>query len=260
MDLQLTGKRAIVTGASRGIGKAIARQLLEEGVEVVIAARGREGLEAAAAALAQETGGRVVPVVADTGDDASVEALVGRARARRGGHPGQQRRDARRRRARRPDRAGDRRGPAGGRQREGGRIPPHRAGGGAPHDRRRMGPDRQHRRPRRPPQPAATSPRCATRACPRSPRTSPTSSGPLGVNVAAIHPGATRTEKTDPAAEARLAAGVTTRRLVDASDIAWLVAVLASPRQRRHQRRDHPGRRRLAGRHRLLERPGAAIA
>ena len=76
MDLQLKGKRAIVTGASRGIGKAIARQLAEEGVEVVIAARGREALEATAVELARDTGARIVPVAADTADDASVDALV----------------------------------------------------------------------------------------------------------------------------------------------------------------------------------------
>ncbi len=48
--------------------------------------------------------------------------------------------------------------------------------------------------------------------------------------MVAIHPGATRTEKTDPASEPRLAASVTIGRLVDAADIAWLVTVLASPR------------------------------
>src|ERR1700688_2865388 len=85
MDLQLKGKRAIVTGGSRGIGKAIARQLAEEGVDVVIAARGRELLEATAAEIAKATGRRIVPIVADMGDDASVEALVAKAVAALGG-------------------------------------------------------------------------------------------------------------------------------------------------------------------------------
>ena len=55
MDLDLAGKVAIVTGGSRGIGKAIARQLAEEGVDVVIAARGREQLDATAAEIAKAT-------------------------------------------------------------------------------------------------------------------------------------------------------------------------------------------------------------
>ena len=42
MDLQLTGRAAIVTGGSMGIGKAITRELALEGVDVVIAARGLE--------------------------------------------------------------------------------------------------------------------------------------------------------------------------------------------------------------------------
>ena len=56
MDLELAGKTAIVTGGSRGIGKAIARQLAQEGVDVAIAARNGETLEAAARELAEETG------------------------------------------------------------------------------------------------------------------------------------------------------------------------------------------------------------
>lgn len=76
MDLELKGKRAIVTGGSRGIGKAIARQLALEGADVVIAARTRKQLEQTADELSKETGRRVIPVVADTGDDASVERLI----------------------------------------------------------------------------------------------------------------------------------------------------------------------------------------
>ena len=51
MDLQLTGKNAIVTGASRGIGRAIARQLALEGCDVAICARNEERLKQAAAEL-----------------------------------------------------------------------------------------------------------------------------------------------------------------------------------------------------------------
>ena len=84
MDLGLVGKRAIVTGGSRGIGLAVARSLVGEGVDVVLVARGREHLEAAAAELG--AGGRqVVAVPADTGDDRSVAAMVASAVTALGG-------------------------------------------------------------------------------------------------------------------------------------------------------------------------------
>ena len=51
MDLQLTGKVAIVTGASRGIGRAIAQTLADEGMRLVVTARSRAALEALAAPL-----------------------------------------------------------------------------------------------------------------------------------------------------------------------------------------------------------------
>ncbi len=76
MDLELTGRTAIVTGGSRGIGKAIARELALEGVDIAIAARDKAALDLAAAELAAETGRRVAPIAADTGDDASVRAMV----------------------------------------------------------------------------------------------------------------------------------------------------------------------------------------
>src|SRR5437762_5263087 len=79
MDLELTGKTAIVTGGSRGIGKAIARELAREGVDVVIAARGEEALQTTAAELAAESGRRIVPLTVDTRDDDSVRTMVQRA-------------------------------------------------------------------------------------------------------------------------------------------------------------------------------------
>lgn len=52
MDLGLTGKKAIVTGGSRGIGRAITERLLQEGASVAISARGQEGLDSALADMA----------------------------------------------------------------------------------------------------------------------------------------------------------------------------------------------------------------
>jgi 3-oxoacyl-[acyl-carrier protein] reductase len=55
MDLKMNGKTALVTGASAGIGKAIAFALAREGVDVAICARRPEPLEAAASQIARET-------------------------------------------------------------------------------------------------------------------------------------------------------------------------------------------------------------
>jgi NAD(P)-dependent dehydrogenase (short-subunit alcohol dehydrogenase family) len=81
MDLQLTGKTAIVTGGSRGIGKAIAHELASEGVDVAIVARTAEALKHTAAELAEASGRRIVPIVADTAHDASVKTMVDQAAA-----------------------------------------------------------------------------------------------------------------------------------------------------------------------------------
>src|SRR5437867_1024087 len=76
MDLELTGKVAVITGASRGVGKAIARELAKEGVDVAIGARHREALEEAASELEQETGRRILPVPTDTTNWESVRRMV----------------------------------------------------------------------------------------------------------------------------------------------------------------------------------------
>jgi NAD(P)-dependent dehydrogenase (short-subunit alcohol dehydrogenase family) len=75
VDLQLNAKRAIVTGASRGIGKAVAAALVSEGASVVVGARGGEALRVAAEELSG-AGGSVTPIVVDTGDDDSVRRFV----------------------------------------------------------------------------------------------------------------------------------------------------------------------------------------
>jgi NAD(P)-dependent dehydrogenase (short-subunit alcohol dehydrogenase family) len=85
MDLGLKGKGAIVTGGSQGIGKAIARELAREGVNVAIVARKKAPLEAAARELSAETGARVIALTADVTDKTQVEAMVERAAAELGG-------------------------------------------------------------------------------------------------------------------------------------------------------------------------------
>lgn len=65
MDLQLRGKTALVTGASMGIGKGIARGLALEGVDVAICARHKDVLEAAAEEIRRESGRKVLAIPAD---------------------------------------------------------------------------------------------------------------------------------------------------------------------------------------------------
>ena len=81
MDLALRDRVALVTGASRGIGLAIAHSLLQEGVKLGICARGEEGLTEAAREL-RAAGGEVFAQVCDVRERAAcfetVEAIAGR--------------------------------------------------------------------------------------------------------------------------------------------------------------------------------------
>jgi len=76
MDLELTGKVAIVTGGSRGIGKQVARQLALEGADVAIVARDQATLEATRKELADESGRRILAISCDTTNDDSVRAMA----------------------------------------------------------------------------------------------------------------------------------------------------------------------------------------
>ena len=230
MDLRLEGKRAIVTGGSRGIGKAIARQLALEGADVVIAARSAGPLEDAAAELARETGRRILPLVVDTGDTESVgrlvaasidrfsqiDILVNNAAVPGGISP-----------ATRLDEVVDEQVlqdidiKVVGYLRTARALAPHliKNGWGRIIN---IGGLAIHRTGR----PVATLRNVGVAAITKN---LADELGPKGINVVAVHPGATRTERTDPAQEKALAANVAIGRIVDAREVAWLVAFLASP-------------------------------
>jgi NAD(P)-dependent dehydrogenase (short-subunit alcohol dehydrogenase family) len=84
MDLGLKGRVALVTGASKGIGKNIARGLANEGVDLVLLARGKEALEQAAEEIHAATGVRVLAVPCDTREMDQVTAGASAAQARFG--------------------------------------------------------------------------------------------------------------------------------------------------------------------------------
>jgi NAD(P)-dependent dehydrogenase (short-subunit alcohol dehydrogenase family) len=246
MDLQLTGKRAIVTGGSRGIGKAIARALALEGVDIALVARTRAALEAAAEELARETGRTIVPIEADTSDDESVRGMGRQAVAALGGvdilvncaaQPGGQ-----------------------------GAVPGFEALTAEGH----IWPDMNvkvfgYLRTAQAVAPhmkaqgwgriinisglAARSAGSATGSMRNVAVAALTKNladelGPHGITVTVVHPGLTRTEATAGVlerraqaqgitveeAEARMAEGNSVRRIIDADDIAYLVTMLASPR------------------------------
>ena len=248
MDLRLQGKRALVTGGSRGIGKAIALVLAQEGVDVALLARSPATLASAAAELAAATGRRVVGVCADTTDAAQVQAAVASAVQALGGAI-----DILVNAAAEP--AGFAAPPTitqieagqfqaemdtkvmgylrcaqavvGGMQAQGwGRIV-NISGLAARQTGNAIGSMRNVAV-------AALTKNMADEL------------GPLGINVTVVHPGLTRTERTAPLLaaraaatgvpaaelEAQMAAGNAIRHLVDASEVADVVAFLCSPRSR----------------------------
>jgi NAD(P)-dependent dehydrogenase (short-subunit alcohol dehydrogenase family) len=231
MDLLLQGKRAIVTGGSRGIGKVIARQLAQEGVDVVISARNQQQLRATAEELSADTGRRILPVVADTGDAKAVNALVASAIAELGGVdilvnnaavPGGISSATKLAEIVDQDVLDDIDIKVVGYLRTARALAPHliekgwgriiNIGGLAIHKTGR---------------PVATLRNVGVAAITKN---LADELGPFGINVTAVHPGATRTERTKPSAERDLANGVSIGRIVDASEVAWVVAFLASPR------------------------------
>src|SRR5690349_4498513 len=81
MDLGIAGRRAAVAAASKGLGHAVARALVDEGVQVAVCGRNADTIEAAAARL----GDTVVPLVADVSTPEGAEGFVRDARAALGG-------------------------------------------------------------------------------------------------------------------------------------------------------------------------------
>ncbi len=248
MDLELTGKRALVTGGSRGIGKAIARVLAQEGADVALLARNPQTLAEAAAELAAESGRRVVGVSGDTTSDELTRAAVAEAVRQLGGGI-----DILVKAAAEPA------GFAG---------PPklEQISGAFFHaemDTKVMGYIRTAREvvpgmrsqgwgrivnisglaARQTGNAVGSMRNVAVAALSKN---MADELGPAGIQVTVVHPGLTRTERTaplvaaraaaqgisEPAVEQQMAGGNSIQHLVDASEVAFVVAFLCSPKSR----------------------------
>ena len=84
MELGLKGRVGVISGSSRGIGKAIACGLAAEGVHIILLARGKEQLERAADEIHGTHGVHVLPIVADVTSATSIQQAADRARAEHG--------------------------------------------------------------------------------------------------------------------------------------------------------------------------------
>lgn len=245
MDLQLTDKVALVTGGSRGIGKAIARELALEGMDVAIAARDAATLEATAKELSEETGRRILPLTVDTGNDDSVKQMVQGTVDRLGridvlvncaARPGGQGPVPKLAEITAQDFWDDMNVKVLGYLRCAREVAPHliRQGWG-----RIVNVSGMAAR-----QTGSTIGSMRNVAVVALTKNLADELGPHGINVTVVHPGQTRTEKTPAVIAARAQAtgaspeeverqmvnGNTVRTLIDARDIAHVVAFLASPK------------------------------
>jgi NAD(P)-dependent dehydrogenase (short-subunit alcohol dehydrogenase family) len=245
MDLQLNGKRALVTGGSKGIGKAIALQLAREGCDVAIAARNSDELEAAAEEIVRQAKRKVVGLVADTSDDASVKALIEQTVAALGGidilvnaaaKPGGQAPPPKLAEVTNDIFWDDVNVKVLGYLRTAREAAPHMAANGWGRIINISGLAAR--------QTGSIVGSIRNVAVAALTKNLADELGPKGINVTVVHPGLTRTEKTEPLVaalarrsgeavsdvEQRLGGNTTIGRLVDAAEVADIVAFLASPR------------------------------
>ena len=85
MDLGLDGRKAVVAGGSRGIGKAIAIVLAREGVDLALVARNKDELEATATEIAAGSGRRALAISCDVTRRGDVEAMIAKSAEQLGG-------------------------------------------------------------------------------------------------------------------------------------------------------------------------------
>jgi NAD(P)-dependent dehydrogenase (short-subunit alcohol dehydrogenase family) len=244
MDLQLTGKRAIVTGASRGIGYAVADTLAAEGADVVLVARDQASLDVAAQRVSRHQH-RVLALAADTTDDVAVRAMVAAAAGELGGV------DVLVNSAAQPASPGAARQLAGladddlraeietkvlGYLRTARAVAPHMIEQGWGRIINISGLAAR--------QATSTFGSIRNVAVAAMTKNLADELGPQGINVTVVHPGMTVTERTpsviaayatargvtDAEAQRRLAAGISIGRMVTAAEVADVVAFLASPR------------------------------
>jgi NAD(P)-dependent dehydrogenase (short-subunit alcohol dehydrogenase family) len=245
MDLQLNGKRALVTGGSKGIGKAIALQLAREGSDVAIAARNPDELEAAAEEIVRQARRKVVGLVVDTSDDASVKALIEQTVAALGGidilvnaaaKPGGQAPPPKLAEVTNDIFWDDVNVKVLGYLRTAREAAPHMAANGWGRIINISGLAAR--------QTGSVIGSIRNVAVAALTKNLADELGPKGINVTVVHPGLTRTEKTEPLVaamaarsgedaadvEKRLGGNTTIGRIVDAAEVADIVAFLASPR------------------------------
>ena len=79
MDISLSGRSAIVTGGSKGLGYAIAMEFARSGADVAIAARGREALDQAVKDVKAQAKGKVIGVTGDVGVPADIKKIYDEA-------------------------------------------------------------------------------------------------------------------------------------------------------------------------------------